>query len=241
MVHDRPAVFQDEVRQNLQRVFEANLPSGGLRHVLDAGCGYKLPIDVPRETHLSGIDNSPAMLEKNSNADELILGDIQSYPLASATYDAVICWWVLEHVPRPAEALTNLSSSLAPGGLLVLGIPHVYSLKALVTKLTPYRFHVWVLRNIYGIKNAGMPGVEPMPTYLRWDLAPERVAKIVGSKRLTPVYTVTYRSGGESSLPRPARLLWNALAAVVRAGTLGRWDPHRDEYVAIFRKDDSPA
>lgn len=237
MAHDRPSVFQDQARQELQRVFVYNLPPNGLRKVLDAGCGYKLPIDVPRDVHLSGIDNSPAMLEKNTNADELILGDLQTYPLPANEYDAVICWWVLEHVPRPADALINMSSSLAPGGLLVLGIPHLYSLKAFVTKLTPYRFHVWVLRHIYGVADAGKPGVEPMPTYLRRDLAPQRVKEIVGRHQLRPVYTVTHRSGAESSLPRPVRAVWNAIAAIARALTLGRWDPHSDEYIAIFRKD----
>jgi SAM-dependent methyltransferase len=241
MAHERPAVFQDQARQNLQRVFESNLPPNGLHKVLDAGCGYKLPIDVPRGVRLSGIDNSQAMLEKNTNADELILGDIQSYPLPTNEYDAVICWWVLEHVPRPADALTNMSSSLAPGGLLVLGIPHIWSMKAFVTKLTPYRFHVWVLRHVYGIADAGKPGVEPMPTYLRHDLAPERVKEIVGRERLKPVYTVTHRSGAEASLPRPIRILWNAIAKVASVVTLGLWDPHSDEYVAIFQKEPQPA
>jgi SAM-dependent methyltransferase len=241
MAHDRPAVYQDEARQGLQRVFEANLPPDGLKKVLDAGCGYKLPIDVPRGVHLSGIDNSPAMLEKNTNADELILGDIQSYPLPRDEFDAVICWWVLEHVPRPADALTNMSSTLRPGGLLVLGIPHIYSLKAFVTKITPYRFHVWVLRHIFGIANAGAPGVEPFPTYLRRDLAPARVKEIVSREQLIPVYSVTHRSGAEESLPGPVRVVWNLVAAVARACTLGRWDPHSDEYVAIFRKSSETA
>jgi SAM-dependent methyltransferase len=208
-----------------------------LHKVLDAGCGYKLPIDVPRDVYLSGIDISTAALEKNPNADELILGDIQSYPLPANEFDAVICWWVLEHVPRPRDALVNMSSCLRPGGLLVLGVPNVYSMKALVTKFTPYRFHVWVVKRFFGIANAGAPGVEPYRTYLRWDLAPSRLQKLLSQHRLTPVYSVTHRSGADAALPPRLRALWNAAARVAAICTLGRWDPHAEEYVAIFAKE----
>jgi SAM-dependent methyltransferase len=240
-VSDRPGVFQDETRQELQRVFAEHVPAGGLHKVLDAGCGYKLPIDIPRSAHLSGIDNNDAALAKNPNADELILGDIQSYPLPADEYDAVICWWVLEHVPRPGDALVNLSSSLRPGGLLVLGIPHIYSMKAIFTKFTPYRFHVWVMRRFFGVANAGEPGVEPYPTFLRFQLAPARLRRLLSEQGLAPVYAVAHHSGDNDELPARLRGPWNAIARVLRACTLGRWDPHRDEYVAIFRKAPAPA
>jgi SAM-dependent methyltransferase len=234
--HDRPAVYQDENRRELQRVFEANVPSGGLRKVLDAGCGYKLPIDVPRGAHLTGIDISPAALEKNTNADERLLGDIQTYPLPKDEFDAVISWWVLEHVPRPAAAIANMASCLRPGGLLVLGVPHVYSMKAAVTKLTPYRFHVWVVRRFFGIPNAGAPGVEPYRTYLSRDLAPARIRTLLAQHQMTPIYTVMHHSGAEEALPPGLRSVWSLIAGTLRRATFGRWDPLADEYVALFRK-----
>jgi len=236
MTHDRAAVYQDEDRQELQRIFEANVPITGLHSVLDAGCGYKLPIDVPREAHLTGLDSSQEALEKNQNADELILGDLQTFPLKRESYDAVICWWVLEHVPDRASSLRNLANSIRPGGLLVLGIPHIFSLKALLTRLTPFRFHVWVLKNFMGVPDAGKPGVEPYPTFLGADLAPKRIERELAAHGMTPVYRAAVRSGSDRALPTALRLVWNALAAALKAVTLGRWDPQLDEYVAIFRK-----
>lgn len=236
MAHDRAAVYQDEDRQELQRVFEANLPSAGLRSVLDAGCGYKLPIDIPRSAHLTGIDQSPDALAKNQNADELILGDIQTFPLPAEAFDAAVCWWVLEHVPDRAAALANLASSVREGGLLVLGVPHVFSLKAAVTRLTPFRFHVWALRTFMGVADAGTPGVEPYPAFIGLDLAPRRLERELRRHRFVPVYAVKVRSGDEQGLPGPLRTLWNVGAALLGYSTLGRWDPHLDEYVAIFRK-----
>lgn len=235
-MHARPSVDQDETRRELQRAFEARVPSGGLHKVLDAGCGERLPIDIPRGVHLSGIDISTDALAKNRNADELILGDIQSYALPKNAFDAVICWWVLEHLPRPVDALANMSSCLAPGGLLVLGIPRLYSMKALITKFTPYRFHVWVVRRFYGVANAGAPGIEPYPTYLRRELAPARLQKLLTQDQLDLIYSVTHRSGAEKTLPPAMRRLWNATAKIAEACTFGRWDPYSDEYVAIFQK-----
>ena len=217
-------------------MFQSHIAPNGLDKVLDAGCGYKLPIDIPREAYLCGIDISPAAIDKNPNADELILGDIQSYPLPRNEFDAVICWWVLEHVPRPADALVNMSSTLKPGGLLVLGVPHVYSMKALVTKFTPYWFHVWVVKHFFGIPDAGQPGVEPYRTYLRWDLAPARVQKLLSQHSLRLVYSVTHPSNAAGNLPPALRAAWNAVARVMGFLTLGRWDPHADEYVALFQK-----
>jgi SAM-dependent methyltransferase len=234
--HDRAAVFQDAERQELQRVFAANLPAGGLRSVLDAGCGYKLPIDVPREAHLTGIDVSAAAIAKNTNLDERIVGDLQHYPLPREQYDAVICWWVLEHVPDRAAALRNLAGSLRPGGLLVIGVPHIYSMKAAVTKLTPQWFHVWVLKNFFGVADAGQPGVEPYPTFLKLDLAPSRMCASLAALGLMPIYSVTVNSGDEQSLPSWLLRIWNAIATLARTSTLGRWNPHSDEYVAIFAK-----
>lgn len=236
MGHDRAAVYQDADRERLQRVFEASLPVGGLQKVLDAGCGYKLPLDVPRDVHLTGIDRSPDALAKNRNADELILGDLQTFPLPAEEYDAVVCWWVLEHVPDRRAALTNMATTIRPGGLLVLGVPHVFSLKAMVTRVTPFRFHVWVLKHFMGVPDAGQPGVEPYPTHLRLDLAPRRLERALLQLEFAPVYAVKVRSGDEQGMPAPLRVLWNAGARLLGAVTLGRWDPHLDEYVAIFRK-----
>jgi hypothetical protein len=69
------------------------------------------------------------------------------------------------------------------------------------------------------------------------DLAPSRLHRIMAQCHLTPIYAVRHRSGDDQWLPPLLRSVWNWTARIARILTLGRWDPHLDEYVAIFRKD----
>lgn len=52
-----------------------------------------------------------------------IVGDVMDLPLPDASYDAVLCLAVLEHVPRPWDAMREMRRVLKPGGRLVLYVP----------------------------------------------------------------------------------------------------------------------
>src|SRR5919198_431727 len=101
MSHARARVFQDEARREVQEVFDSLFVEGELRRALDAGCGYELSLDFARDVFLVGLDTSAEALEQNPNLDEKVVGDIEKYPLPPASFDAVTCWWVLEHVREP--------------------------------------------------------------------------------------------------------------------------------------------
>lgn len=229
----RARVWQDEPRRRLQRVFDEYFADGSLHRVLDAGAGYELSVDVPLHVHLTALDSSKPALEKNENAEEKIVGDLQTYRLPADHFDAIICWWVLEHLPCPRDAMANMARALRQGGLLIVAVPYLWGLKALVTKLTPYGFHVWLARRVNPL--AGTPGVGPYPTYLRRDLSPRRLGRVAAALGLRPLYSEAY-SAELPTLPPPLRPLWNGIGRVGRAVTLGRVDPLLSEYVIVFRK-----
>lgn len=53
-----------------------------------------------------------------------IVGDVMDmHAIADGTYDAVICLAVLEHVPRPWDAMREMRRVLVPGGRLFLYVP----------------------------------------------------------------------------------------------------------------------
>jgi SAM-dependent methyltransferase len=62
-------------------------------------------------------------IRPGSDVDGLHHEDLQQLSFADASFDAIACCDVLEHVPDPARALGELARVLAPGGLLVLTVP----------------------------------------------------------------------------------------------------------------------
>jgi hypothetical protein len=48
------------------------------------------------------------------------VADLTRLPYADGAFDAVVCGWVLEHLPDPAPGLRELARVLQPGGKLLL-------------------------------------------------------------------------------------------------------------------------
>ncbi|MGQ9512012.1 class I SAM-dependent methyltransferase [Thermodesulfitimonas sp.] len=103
--------------------------------ILDAGCGTGL---LTKElaacgASVTGIDISPAMLavarEKTRGFRNVVLAqaDVTALPLPSNAFHGVVCFTVLEFVPRPEEALREMWRVLKPGGRMVLGVLNALS------------------------------------------------------------------------------------------------------------------
>lgn len=152
-----------------------------LLRVLEAGCGSISKLHFAENVHLTGIDISQKQLDRNTLIHEKILGDIQSYEFSESTFDVIVCWHVLEHLPEPKSALNNFFKSIKKNGLIVIASPNPRSLKGLVTKFTPHWFHVFVYRYIYGRKDAGRDDQAPFKTFIRFNIAPERISEYAKS------------------------------------------------------------
>lgn len=64
-----------------------------------------------------------------------IASDITSIPAPDASFDAVVCTEVFEHVPDPVAAMTELARLVRPGGRVVLTVPFCS-----LTHFAPYHF-----------------------------------------------------------------------------------------------------
>jgi SAM-dependent methyltransferase len=233
--YNRARVYQDEARRELQQVVDRLSATQPLRRVLDAGCGFELPLDFPPSVELVGLDSSAEAMAKNENLDDAIVGDLETVELDEKSFDAVLCWTVLEHLERPELALRNLAHALRPGGLLIIGVPNVWSLKGLITKVTPHRFHVWVYRHLLGHPDAGKPGVGPYRTYLKLVISPRRLTRLARANHLELLYAQMYGEA-PNQLPAALRRAWTGLARGFGVLLLGKHDPSASEYAAVFRK-----
>lgn len=73
-----------------------------------------------------------------------IVSDIAHIPEPDASYDAILCSEVLEHVADPAIVLQELARLLKPGGTLILTAPYCS-----LTHFAPYHFSTGFNRYYY--------------------------------------------------------------------------------------------
>ena len=229
----------------LQRIVAESVDGAAEVSLLEAGCGqFPSPLGVEERARIVGIDTSEAQLARNTWADEKIQGDIVTYAFAPGAYDVVVCWDVLEHLPRPELALDNLLGATRPGGLLVVKIPNVMSAKGLVTKFTPHRFHIWVYRHVFGYTDPGVGDRPPFRTYLRRSIRPRALRGFGRRRGLVLEMLGTYEADKQQGVRERLYLsggLWRLLRGAVRLVTLGAIDPDATELIAVFRKPASGA
>lgn len=176
--------LNDELQFALDKLLE------GRSHIeiLEAGCGSISKVSFGPNSRITGIDISEKQLQRNKMLNTKILGDVQEYAFEKEAYDVIVCRYVLEHLPKPGRALQNFARAIRDNGLIILAIPNVFSLKGLITKYTPLRFHIFVYRKIYGVKNAGQNDVGPFKNYMKIGINPYSLIKFYKNHNLDVVY-----------------------------------------------------
>ena len=92
--------------------------------LLDVGCGnspFRHLLD-PAAAQYQGVDVAAAAAFGYQNPDTVYY-DGHVLPFPDASFDAVLCTEVVEHIPDPAETIREIHRVLKPGGLLVVTIP----------------------------------------------------------------------------------------------------------------------
>lgn len=92
--------------------------------VLDAGCGTgalsRQMLALCPEIELTMLDLSPQMLARTDDIPgERLLGNVLELPSHDDRFDVVVSAWVIETVPDPLLAVSELLRVLAPSGRLV--------------------------------------------------------------------------------------------------------------------------
>src|SRR5262249_25288552 len=132
MVYDTAQAVMRRLLSTFQPPIEwLKIPPGGI--VLDVGCG---PASITASLALAagpsglglGVDLSEAMLARAVRAEKgpqigFLHADAQRLPLRDATVDAVVSMAVLQLVPDPVSALTEMARVLRPGGRLAVLVP----------------------------------------------------------------------------------------------------------------------
>ncbi len=136
-LHPQWLVFKDAGRQKQTL---ANKIHGRL---LDIGCGNK-PLSRFLDTSVEyiGLDY-PTTVSKGYNGRADVFGDGQSLPFQANSFDCVTLLDVMEHLPQPDAAFSEMLRVAKPGGLIITQTPFMYPLHDL-----PYDFQRWTAEGL---------------------------------------------------------------------------------------------
>jgi ubiquinone/menaquinone biosynthesis C-methylase UbiE len=134
MLYDNAQAITRRFFAALQHPIEwLNIPQGGI--ALDVGCGpgsvtASLAHAAGPEGLALGVDISEPMLARAVRAEAgpqvgFLRANAQRLPLREQTVDAVISIAVLQLIPDPAAALSEIARVLRPGGRLAVMVPTV--------------------------------------------------------------------------------------------------------------------
>lgn len=237
------ALAPGETRDSLLAVhgiLSTQLPPNQLR-IYEAGGGSTsfMPLDVLRRARVTVVDIDADQISNNDYAQETILGDVQVHRFAASSFDLVICYNVIEHLPDVEAALFRFCESLKQGGLMFIGAPNPKSLSGVVTKYSPHWFHVWFYRHVRGEKRAGQPGEPPFPTFFHPLVTPSNLEAFANTHGLEVIYRKQFESPRfpEMRLRKPGlAALLDAAATVLNFLIPGKLDVRHGDYHVILRK-----
>jgi len=139
---DEEAGQRETARRALERI-EAQLTpepihagNGGPRHrtLLDLGCWVGFLLSEAGERGWDAIGVEPSSFASEYARGRLGLdvrtGDLFETDLPEHHFDAIVMGDVIEHLPRPVEALERMASLLRPGGIAWMALPDAGSVVA---------------------------------------------------------------------------------------------------------------
>jgi SAM-dependent methyltransferase len=140
--------------------FAASLPAG--TRVLDAGAG-----DAPYRplfAHCEHVTQDwPGSPHAGAGASAIV-ADLHDLPVADASFGAVLCTEVLEHVAEPERVVAELRRVLAPGAPLLVTVPFVGELHE-----EPHDHWRYTNHGLRGLlERGGFAGVEVEPLTGYW-------------------------------------------------------------------------
>jgi SAM-dependent methyltransferase len=120
------------VRKSRSQILDVlnHAPPGPL---LDVGCALGYTLQAARRLGLDavGVDISEyAVRQCRERGLQAEIGALDALPFADGAFQLVIMKHVLEHTPRPREALREVRRVTRPGGGILIAVPHGGYLKA---------------------------------------------------------------------------------------------------------------
>ena len=124
----RATPFHPQWLMRGQRCATESLRRFATGNVLDIGCSRRwVEAHVSPLCNYIGLDYPPTGLAMYDSRPD-VYADACELPFANESMDTVVLFETLEHVARPADAISEIARVLKPGGCLLLTMPFLYPL-----------------------------------------------------------------------------------------------------------------
>lgn len=101
--------------------YAARLPSGTRILDVGAGMGQYRTLFAHCDYKAHDFGQEPQTIGHYTPLD--YESDILAIPVSDASFDAILCTEVIEHVPEPIKAIQEMTRILRPGGIILLSAP----------------------------------------------------------------------------------------------------------------------
>lgn len=106
-------------RFNTQPIVQSLLPTAARRLEVAPGLRPRLPIDGTQFVDLS----VSAVAKLRARGADAVVGEVTRLPFADASFDLVCALDIIEHVDDDNGALSEVSRTARPGGVILLSTP----------------------------------------------------------------------------------------------------------------------
>jgi SAM-dependent methyltransferase len=106
--------------------YNTNIRKYAYGRLLDLGCG-KAPLYATYKPFVQTVTLADwgSSLHENKHLD--VMCDItKKLPFNSESFDTILLSDVLEHIPNPADLMSEIERILAPGGVVLVNVPFLY-------------------------------------------------------------------------------------------------------------------
>jgi SAM-dependent methyltransferase len=197
--------MRDVFRESADLLARARNGTGPGR-LLDVGCGFGDFVAAMRARgwQAEGLDPSPRVVGAATGKGLPVrLGTLESLDPGAGQYHAITMFYVLEHLPDPLAALRKVHELLAPGGTLLVRVPHT---TPIVRMLSPF----------------GIGGSLYDAPYHLYDFSPSVLQEMMRKAGFAEIRTFPGKpTRPPRSGPRAASLLFGTLARGIHAATGG--------------------
>jgi len=129
--------FEHRVNKAMRQLMAAQ-EFGELSRVVDVGCSLGYALEAARRLGLEpfGVDLSEHAVQHCRDLNfPAETGSMERLPLEDESVDLILLKHVLEHTPKPKDALVEVRRALRVGGLVLIAVPNLHYFKGRFPKL----------------------------------------------------------------------------------------------------------